>query len=202
MAESTIPVSVDEQLRADLEGLSALPGDGVRELTTLVLTFLLHPKTTNFQEDLGTIAQKVSMNGGAFKVLVRSLLVFLQNGMHEGWQAAELEAKCANISVSPEATAVILEVWKTKTLQMATSLVSRTIKANQLVDLDWKFGATASSDDCNHLGKTFLQLKFTIDTADSGLKNVFMELSLEQFYQFLAQMENCKSYLEFLSSNA
>jgi len=36
---------------------------------------------------------------------------------------------------------------------------------------------------------------------EGGLaRQVFMELSLEQFYQFLAQMENCKAYLDFVSS--
>ena len=63
-------------------------------------------------------------------------------------------------------------------------------------------GVTAASDDCDHVGKTYLQLKFTIDYGDSqsGLKDVFMELGLEQFFQFLAQMENCKSYMDFFDS--
>ncbi len=49
------------------------------------------------------------------------------------------------------------------------------------------------------MGKTFLQLKLTIDDVDVGIRDEFFELSLEQFYVFLGQMEKCKAYLDFIS---
>jgi hypothetical protein len=152
------------------------------------------------------------------KTIVRGLLVFLHGGMKDGWSVNELKANCASLDVSAEVTTIIASCWQQKAGQMATALLSRTIKANELVDMDWSFGksllqvtlyfsdyyissgVTASSDDCDHLGKTYLQLKFTIDYGSQGLKDVFMELSLEQFFQFLAQMENCKQYLDFMDS--
>jgi COMM domain containing 7 len=41
-------------------------------------------------------------------------------------------------------------------------------------------------------------MKLTIDRGE-GLQNVYMELSLEQFYQFMVQMEKAKAYLDFVS---
>ena len=66
--------------------------------------------------------------------------------------------------------------------------------------MDWNFGVTAASDDINNVGRTFLQLKLTLESGGGGLDVVFMELSLEHFYQFLASMEKCKSYIEYSSA--
>lgn len=41
-------------------------------------------------------------------------------------------------------------------------------------------------------------MKLTVDRG-AGLQNVYMELSLEQFYQFMVQMEKAKAYLDFVS---
>ena len=120
--------------------------------------------------------------------------------MKDGWSSAELAKNCYTLQLSVEAVGTIVACWQEQAGRMASTLLSRTIKANQLIDLDWSFGVTASSDDCNHLGKTYLQLKFTIDSGDRGCEDVFLELSLDQFYQFLGQMENCKSYMDFLEN--
>lgn len=42
-------------------------------------------------------------------------------------------------------------------------------------------------------------MKLTVDRGDKGLQDVYMELSLEQFYQFMVQMEKAKAYLDFVS---
>ena len=83
-------------------------------------------------------------------------------------------------------------------LQSLNSLLA----SNQLVDLDWSFGVTASSNECNQVGKTFLQLKLTIRKEDNELKDVFMEMTIEQFYHFLSEMEKCKSYIDLMSTSS
>ena len=119
--------------------------------------------------------------------------------MREGWTSQKLEESCNKLNIPNNTTLALVEEWNKNKIQMISSLLSKTITANKLIDLDWSFGVTASSNDCDQVGKTFLQLKLTLD--EGGIpKQVFMELSLEQFYQFLAQMENCKAYLDFVSS--
>lgn len=71
--------------------------------------------------------------------------------MKDGWTSAELELRCSVLGLSPEATTQIIECWKQKAPRMASSLLSRTLKANQLIDLDWNFGVTAASDDCDQV---------------------------------------------------
>ncbi|XP_014671095.1 PREDICTED: COMM domain-containing protein 7-like [Priapulus caudatus] len=69
---------------------------------------------------------------------------------------------------------------------------------NQLVDMEWKFGVTASSSERNKAGNTFLQMKLVINKGNT-IENVYMELTLPQFYSFLHEMEKARSTLEYLT---
>ncbi len=52
------------------------------------------------------------------------------------------------------------------------------------------------------IGSTFLQLKMVVDKGAGRTEDVFMELSLPQFYDFLSQMEKARTYVDFLSSSS
>jgi len=117
--------------------------------------------------------------------------------VYEGCSARRFEEKCRELGHKEEIVSALTSVWVSQATNVASSLLSRAMTNNQLVDMDWVFGVTASSDDCNHVGKTFLQLKLTL-SGDKGLKIVVIELSLDQFYQFLASMQKCKSYLDYV----
>lgn len=117
--------------------------------------------------------------------------------MKEGSSSHLFENRCKEYGYSTEVTEGMTSVWVSQAVTVASSLLQRAMTNNQLVDMDWIFGVTASSDDFNHVGKTFLQLKLTLASSE-GSKVVLIELSLEQFYQFLASMEKCKSYLDYV----
>ena len=66
--------------------------------------------------------------------------------------------------------------------------------------MEWKFGVTAASNQVAQVGATFLHLKLVIDRGNGRHEDVFMEMSLPQFFQFMADMEKAKTHLDFLSS--
>lgn len=70
----------------------------------------------------------------------------------------------------------------------------------KVVDVDWKFGVTAASSEKNQVGKTFLQMKITVDSGN-GLKNIHMEMSLPQFYAFLHELEKAATSLQYAAVN-
>ena len=119
--------------------------------------------------------------------------------MKGGYNMAQLEERCLTFSLSAQVITIITKLWKKKSSAIASSLLARILSNNQLIDLDWSFGVTAASDDCDHVGKTFLQIKLTVDRGTAGPKEIFMELSLDQFYQFLASMEKCRTYLDYFN---
>ena len=92
----------------------------------------------------------------------------------------------------------ILSVWEGNYQRVTKLLLSRTVSSNALIDVDWSFGVTSSTDSCEHVGRTYLQLKLTLDRGDLGHENVYVELSLENFYSFLGQIEKMKGYLDIL----
>lgn len=188
---------VDAQLLADIAPISQLSSSGASSLCDLVLGFLLNT-SRDFQTELGAWAEQNTVDTKVLKSLVRSLLVFLQGAIREGWSVPQLESRCVALGLEPRATAVLSASYKSYSSQMVTSLLARTVTANRLVDMDWSFGVTASSDDCDQVGKTFLQLKLTIDRGDEGTAPVFLELSLDQFYQVLASLEKTQQVLELM----
>ena len=123
----------------------------------------------------------------------------LLSGIQGGVSAGQLEKVCQDAGIGGEQAAIILAVWNEYSQRIVISVLGKTVSANRLIDMDWNFGVTAASSDCDSIGKPFLQLRLTIDEG-SGTRDRFVELSLDQFYQFLTAMENCKSYMDLMSS--
>jgi hypothetical protein len=49
------------------------------------------------------------------------------------------------------------------------------------------------------VGNTYLQLKLVLDKGVNKAEEIFMELTLPQFYSFLHEMEKAKASLEYLT---
>ena len=70
--------------------------------------------------------------------------------------------------------------------------------SQRLVGLDWKFGVTASSDELQAVGSSFVLVRLRVAPKDgSGEERVVsMELTLPQFYNFLHELEKAKATLD------
>ena len=104
----------------------------------------------------------------------------------------------SSTGLSAENSPHVSERWKANLVALSRSVVGQTFMVNQLVDMEWKFGVTAGSSDLKVVGQTFLQLKMVVDRGGTQ-EDVFMELTLPQFYSFLHEMEKAKSTLEYFS---
>ena len=128
------------------------------------------------------------------------------------WEAVAHPARCVACAGLDEARAtVICDKWRANLSALSSSLVTSTLMVNEVVDMEWTFGVTAASNEIEAVGGTYLQLKLVIDKGvgdgggDAGdaskrTEDVRMELTLPQFYEFLASMEQAKTYLDFLAS--
>lgn len=56
---------------------------------------------------------------------------------------------------------------------ISRSAVGQTLSVNQLVDMEWRFGVTASSNEAQRVGSSFLQLKLLINKGNAN-EEVFM----------------------------
>jgi len=67
-----------------------------------------------------------------------------------------------------------------------------------LKHLDWRMGITCvDQNDQSRRGDYFVQLNFKLTNAETGKdETVYMELSLQQFYQFLIELKKAKTAVE------
>lgn len=138
------------------------------------------------------------LNSSALKNVVKSLLSFLKSAIKGNLTPAQVKEDLEHLGLSAENSSLVSEKWKSNLIALSRAVVGQTFMVNQLVDMEWKFGVTAGSSDLKVVGQTFLQLKMVIDR--SGVcEDVFMELTLPQFYSFLHEMERAKSTLEYFS---
>ena len=199
----------DERIREDLATLqssnneeSTINKTDLLRLTDIVLSFLISPATFDIQTQLNSFAEETPMiNASVIKSSTRGLILFYQECMKEGMSVTQIHARCSELVLDIILSEAIVETWNRKTVKVAASLVSRTITANKLIDMDWSFGVTAGSSDALQVGKTYLQLRLTIDEQSRGIRVYFVELSVEQFYSFLASLEAAKQYLDFVASS-
>jgi hypothetical protein len=139
-----------------------------------------------------------SLKSNHVKIAVNESSKAFEAGMMNGWSSQLLSTNLVSEYEMPELVAKLAtKKWAANRGRITMSSLSKTLKANQLVDMDWSFGVTASNDSYDEIGKTFLQLKLTFDR-DVGVHGrfMFLELTVDQFFQFLSSLEKCKQYLE------
>ena len=72
----------------------------------------------------------------------------------------------------------------------------------RLVDLQWKFGVTSSTDEVQDAGLAFLQLTLAVEPKDGlgagggTVEHVSMELTLPEFYHFLSEIQKAKAVMD------
>ena len=103
-----------------------------------------------------------------------------------------------SLGLSGEKADLYSEQYGSNLVGLSREALGQTLMVNQLVDMDWKFGVTAASSEVNKVGNTFLQLKLVINKGNKT-EDVFMELSLPQFYSFLHDMEKARTSLEYFN---
>uniref|UniRef100_A0A673HK76 COMM domain-containing protein 7-like n=1 Tax=Sinocyclocheilus rhinocerous TaxID=307959 RepID=A0A673HK76_9TELE len=88
--------------------------------------------------------------------------------------------------------------WRIHYPVLSRLAVGQTLMVNQLVDMEWKFGVTVGTSELQKTGNIFLQLKLVIRKGNMT-ENVYMELTLPQFYNFLHEMECAKASMDCFS---
>jgi COMM domain containing 7 len=83
------------------------------------------------------------------KKTFRSHILILIVGMREGWSAEQLEISASSLGLTERTGLAMRESWQLHSNELTSSLLSKIVSANQLVDVDWSFGVTASTEDCD-----------------------------------------------------
>ncbi|XP_046571421.1 COMM domain-containing protein 7-like [Haliotis rubra] len=188
-----------DSMFSDIQTLNKFQDEQFSQLVEYVFLFLVEPtKSSRLLSQLDEFAEQNGVGAGALKNVFKSLLSLPNSALKKSLSPAQVKEDLVNLGLSEEKADFFTEQYKNNLVSLSHSALGQTLMVNQLVDMEWKFGVTASSSELDKVGNTFLQLKLVINTGN-GSKNTYMELSLPQFYSFLHEMEKAKASLEYLS---
>jgi len=151
-------------------------------------------------EEVRGFADAHHVNARALKNGVRSMLLFFQGALKHNLTPSQVRDDLAAVGLKAEAAALVSAQWQASGSGLAAAVTAQALSVDRLVDMEWRFGVTASTSELKSVGATFLQLKLVLEQRDGGgARAVHLELTLPQFYEFLASMEKCQAYLDYLA---
>ncbi|CAO2585019.1 COMM domain-containing protein 7 [Lemmus lemmus] len=124
---------------------------------------------------------------------MKSLLLVPNGALKKGLTAEQVQADLLTLGLSEEKATYFSEKWKQNTPTLAQWAIGQTLMINQLIDMKWRFGVTSGSSELEKVGSIFLQLKLVVKKGKQA-ENVYIELTLPQFYSFLHEMERVSKH--------
>ena len=185
---------LDGQLKSDIEKLGGFSDDQLTGLVKILLRFVTAQggaSTTagaKLLEEVRGFADAHHVNARALKNLVRSMLLFFQGALRHNLTPAHVASDLAAVGLKAGAAAIVSQQWAASVSGLAAAVATQALSVDRLVDMEWRFGVTASTSELKSVGATFLQLKLMLQKRDgSGTEAVHMELTLPQQVNFLQQ---------------
>ncbi|KAM4842497.1 COMM domain-containing protein 7 isoform 2-T2 [Thomomys bottae] len=189
---------VPEAVGGDFQQLNQL-GAQFSDLTDVLFHFLTEPKEVEqFLAQLSEFATTNQISLGPLKSLVKSLLLVPNGALKKNLTAEQVQADLLTLGLSEEKATYFAEKWKQNVPTLARQAIGQTLMINQLIDMEWRFGVTSGSSELEKVGSIFLQLKLVVKKGNQT-ENVYIELTLPQFYSFLHEMERVRAGMECFS---
>lgn len=146
-------------------------------------------------QQLSEFAGEHGMSAGPLRNLMKSVLLVPQGAMKRNLSAEQIKEDLVTLGLNAEKAAQFSQQWGEHYAALSRLAVRQTLMVNQLVDMEWKFGVTVGTSEIHKVGNIFLQLKLVIRKGNST-ENVYMELTLPQFYNFLHELERAKASMD------
>eukprot|EP01102_Stenamoeba_stenopodia_P005277 TRINITY_DN15844_c0_g1_i1.p1 TRINITY_DN15844_c0_g1~~TRINITY_DN15844_c0_g1_i1.p1 ORF type:complete len:205 (-),score=53.12 TRINITY_DN15844_c0_g1_i1:142-756(-) len=188
---------LDELLFSDIQNLNALNASQLGQLIDILLTFLAEGSA--LLNEIAAFAQEHGVNPAALRNTVRGALFFFRGAVKSNLNPDQIRDDLVAFGVSEEVISLVLAKWKSYNVGLIRSVIGKTLQVNEVVDMEWSFGATASNTELRAVGATYLQLNISLDKGNKT-DNETIELSLPQFYDFFREMEAAKRSLDQFGS--
>jgi hypothetical protein len=189
-----------DQLITDIQQLNAFSSDEMlREFITVSLLSLSSASRQTYETKLEAFAETNGIKLKALRNTSRGVIFFFNQAIGRNLGGQQISQDLEQLGLKTDKASLLAEVWIAQYGALSSARIQNTLKYNNLVDMEWKFGVTASSDEVDSIGACFLQLKLTINTGGDNNEVVVMELSLAQFYAFLKEMQAASAVCNYHS---
>ena len=159
---------IDAGLASDVKKLSALSPEQLGSLVDVILAFLLTAEAEEFMNSLAAYAGKMGIKAKTLRNSVRGLLVVFDGSLKNASTPAGLATDLEEFGISKDCASVAADKWRARLSELLRTQARKTLQVNKLVDMEWKFGVTTSSDEVAAIGATFLQLKLQIESGEEA----------------------------------
>uniref|UniRef100_A0A1A8HRJ8 COMM domain containing 7 n=3 Tax=Nothobranchius TaxID=28779 RepID=A0A1A8HRJ8_NOTKU len=185
-----------DSVSSDFQNLNRVNKQEFCHLTEILFQFLLEPKEVKrFMQQLLDFAGEHGMSAGPLRSLMRSVLLVSQGALKKNLTAEQMSEDLLTLGLNEDKATYFSQKWGEHYPALSKQAVGQTLKVNQLVDMEWKFGVTVGTSEVQKAGSIFLQLKLMVRRGNST-QNLYMELTLPQFYHFLHEMERAKANMD------
>ncbi|KAK2885750.1 hypothetical protein Q8A67_016587 [Cirrhinus molitorella] len=191
--------TLPDNVSTDFQNLNKFSEQQFVSLTEILYQFLLEPKESErFLRQLTEFAGENGMSAGPLRALMKSVLLLPHGALKRNLTAEQVKADLVSLGLNEDKASHFSDQWKIHYPVLSRLAVGQTLTVNQLVDMEWKFGVTVGTSELQKTGNIFLQLKLVIRKGNTT-ENVYMELTLPQFYNFLHEMERAKASMDCFS---
>uniref|UniRef100_A0A672HRU0 COMM domain containing 7 n=1 Tax=Salarias fasciatus TaxID=181472 RepID=A0A672HRU0_SALFA len=171
-----------DSVSSDFSKLNKFSEQQFQRLIEILFQFLLEPKEAErFMQQLSEFAAEQGLSAGPLKSLMKSVLLLPQGAVKKNLTSEQIRDDLLTLGRTVS--------WGENCGSLSRLAVGQTLMVNQLVDLEWKFGGEPAQRS---------ELKLVVRRG-SSTENVYMELTLPQFYNFLHEMERAKASMECFS---
>uniref|UniRef100_A0A4W5M032 COMM domain containing 7 n=1 Tax=Hucho hucho TaxID=62062 RepID=A0A4W5M032_9TELE len=188
--KDTLPDSVSN----DFQNLNKFNEQQFTSLTEILFNFLLEPKETDrFLHQLSEFAGGNGMSAGPLRNLMKSVLLLPHGALKKNLTEDQVKEDLLTLGVNEDKADHFSQQWSLHYAVLSRLAVGQTLMVNQLTLAHCCF--------LLHYLKIYLrlfQLKLVIRKGNST-ENVYMELTLPQFYNFLHEMERAKASMDCFS---
>uniref|UniRef100_A0A3Q4H5I3 COMM domain containing 7 n=1 Tax=Neolamprologus brichardi TaxID=32507 RepID=A0A3Q4H5I3_NEOBR len=185
-----------DSVGTDFQNLNKLNEQVSLALTEQVYRKLSEPRE-RFMQQLTEFAGEHGMSAGPLRNLMKSVLLVPQGALKKNLTGEQIKDDLLTLGLSEEKSAHFsLQVSEVHYAALTRLAVGQTLMVNQLVDMEWKFGG--KNDQTWRARQIWLTLELVVRKGNST-ENVYMELTLPQFYNFLHEMERAKASMECFS---
>lgn len=184
----------------DVETMKRFKDEQFHQFLVIAFNFLLEPgNSSKILGQLEDFAEEQGLGVNPLRNLFKSIISILHSSIRRNLSASQVREDFVNLGLTEDKAQHLSSQWQTNLLGLSRVAAGQTLVINELVDMEWKFGVTAASSELNTVGNTFIQIKLVVNKGGNKIENVYMELSLPEFYSFLHEMERAKASLEHFS---
>jgi len=188
---------IDEELKNDIQSLNRVPTQQYTIIIEKVMTSYENLYKLSMDETLDNITneltEKLELKSKSLRKVIKSLFILITGAIKYNLTQNSLNDDLNEIGLNKDLISIFCDIWTKYYVALNRNVIETSLKFNEIVDMQWKFGVIAASDSLKQIGSTFLQIKFVLNKGNNNFEHVSMELSLPQFYQFLKEMEKAQA---------